>query len=138
MGKRRKAREIALQALYLVDAAHMPFEKAFQSVADGADGLDTEATGFAQKLAQGTLSHLKEMDEYIKKHAENWELPRMAAVDRNILRLSAYELIQETQTPISVIIDEALEIAKKYSSEDSSKFINGILDKIKQYRTILP
>ncbi|MBI4057081.1 MAG: transcription antitermination factor NusB [Elusimicrobia bacterium] len=134
MGKRRKSREVALQTLYLVDVAHLSFQQAFRFVEEEMNGLDKESVDFAKQLTEGTLNQLEEIDKHIKTHAQNWDLPRMAAVDRNLLRLSAYELLEEKDTPIKVIIDEALEIAKKYSSEDSSKFINGILDKIKDYR----
>jgi N utilization substance protein B len=89
---------------------------------------------FARLLAEGVRARQKEIDTLIKKYAQNWEMSRMAAVDRGILRLAAWELLYETDTPINVIINEALEIAKKYSTGESSKFVNGILDKIKLER----
>ena len=136
MGKRRLGRELALQALYLVDVAHLPLEEALGTLLRGNGNVDSESKKFAENLAQGTLSELKVIDDCIKSHAKNWDIPRMAAVDRNLLRLSTFELLENVETPVNVIINESIEIAKKYSSEDSGKFINGILDKIKQHRKV--
>ena len=86
---------------------------------------------FANQLFLGTLSRLKEIDRYIQQHAKNWRLSRMAAVDRNILRLAAFELMSDCKTPGTVVINEALEIAKKYSTHESAQFVNGVLDSIK-------
>lgn len=133
MGRRRQARELALQALYLADAARMSGEEALLIVRAGSE-VDEKAETFARQLTLGTLSDLADLDERIAKVAKNWDLGRMAAVDRNILRMASYELLRCPETPISVVIDEALEIAKAYSSEDSSAFINGILDKVKACR----
>ena len=89
---------------------------------------------FARRLADGVIARQIEIDSLIQKYAENWEISRMAAIDRGILRMAAYEILHENDTPINVIINEALEIAKKYSTGESSKFVNGILDKIKLER----
>jgi transcription antitermination protein NusB len=86
---------------------------------------------FANQLFDGTLSRLKEIDKSIQQHTKNWRLSRMAAVDRNILRLAAFELISDCKTPGTVVINEALEIAKKYSTHESAQFVNGVLDSIK-------
>jgi transcription antitermination protein NusB len=86
---------------------------------------------FANQLFDGTLSQLKEIDKAIQQHTKNWRLSRMAAVDRNILRLAAFELISDCKTPGTVVINEALEIAKKYSTHESAQFVNGVLDSIK-------
>ena len=86
---------------------------------------------FAEPLIRGTLEHRNEIDEQIKKHAKNWELHRMAVVDRNILRLAIYEMLHRADIPPVVSINEAVDIAKKFSTQDSGKFVNGILDKIK-------
>ena len=75
-----------------------------------------------------------ELDKHIQATAQNWAMPRMACVDRNVLRLASFELLMRNDTPVNVVIDEAIEIARKYSTEDSTKFINGILDKIKEHR----
>jgi N utilization substance protein B len=86
---------------------------------------------FAEGLIRGTLEHQNELDEQIKKYARNWDLHRMAVVDRNILRLAVYEMMHRQDIPPIVSINEAVDIAKKYSTEDSGKFVNGILDKVK-------
>ena len=119
-----------MQALYLVDTGSMPVEDAF-GIVGPRYSMDEKTRDFAQGLARGTTEHLGELDKRIQAVAENWELKRMACVDRNLLRMASYELLFCPETPVSVVIDEALEIAKTYSAEDSHKFINGILDKIK-------
>jgi len=86
---------------------------------------------FAEPLIRGTLEHRNAIDEQIKKHAMNWELHRMAVVDRNVLRLAIYEMFHREDIPPVVSINEAVDIAKKFSTQDSGKFVNGILDKIK-------
>lgn len=130
MGVRRQAREAALQVLYLADITSLPREEAATIIWNGLD-LPPRARSFANELAMGTLTERALLDKIIMKYAENWEIHRMAAVDRNILRLAAYELLHKTDTPVSVVIDEAVEIAKTYSTQDSGKFVNGILDKVK-------
>lgn len=87
---------------------------------------------FAERLVRGAWSQRDRLDTAIAEAAQRWRLERMAAVDRNVLRLAAYELLFETDTPAAVIIDEAIEIAKKYGSEDSGRFANGILDGIRK------
>ncbi len=133
MGARRKGREFALQVLYVMDLTKMDREKAIRSVVRGA-AAEESTQDFARKLVEGTSANQVELDAMIEKYAKNWELSRMAALDRNLLRMSAYELIYETDTPVSVIIDEAVEIAKSFSTEESPKFVNGILDRIKNER----
>ena len=86
---------------------------------------------FAEPLIRGVIEHRNEIDEHIKKHAKNWELHRMAAVDRNVLRLAIYEMLHREDIPPVVSINEGVDIAKKFSTQDSGKFVNGILDKIK-------
>lgn len=132
MGTRRKGREYALQTLYLVDTGHMPIEEAL--TVKYAELEDKKALSFGKALATGTLKNQVDIDQRLVKYSDNWELNRMAALDRNILRLGSYELLHHLDTPVSVIIDEAVEIAKMYSTDDSGKFINGILDKIKNER----
>ena len=137
MGIRRQARETALQILYLVDVGGISLEAASKACA-GAPLPSPTVQCFTDRLASGTLAIRKELDEFISKYTENWEISRMAAVDRNILRLAAYELLHHPETPIPVVIDEAVEIAKTYSTQDSGKFVNGILDKIKLERPSSP
>jgi len=129
MGARRKARELALQMLFQYDLSkNLPdticstFEDLLKSKANTRE--------FAVKIFRGTVEHLETIDEMIQAQAENWRLSRMAVVDRNIMRMSVYEFLHENDTPKLVIIDEALEIAKKFGTEKSSPFINGILDGI--------
>jgi N utilization substance protein B len=86
---------------------------------------------FASDLFRGTLSRMKEIDKLIQGHTKNWRLSRMAAVDRNVLRLAVFELLSSNRTPDTVVINEALEIAKKFSTNESAQFVNGVLDSIK-------
>lgn len=137
MGIRRQAREAALQILYIADVAKMPPEDAARMIWAGVE-LPEKAREFADGLARGASEQKPEIDRVIVKYAENWELSRMAAVDRNILRLAAFELLHHLDTPISVVIDEAVEIAKSFSTQDSGKFVNGILDKVKLERPDAP
>jgi transcription antitermination protein NusB len=130
---RRHGREAALQVLYLADvcraeAAEVP-EKAWSE-----DPLAPKIKEFAERLVSGVLERQPDLDSVIRKYAQNWEMHRMAAVDRCILRLAAYELLFDPDTPVSVVINEAVEIAKAYSTADSGKFVNGILDKVKLER----
>ncbi len=129
MGNRRKSREAALQALYQIDLAKAEPEKALEQY--WKNNIDTEEIQeFANLLVQGVTSHLSELDQLIEKHSTHWKLSRMACVDRNILRMSAYELIYCKDIPASVSLNEAIEIGKKFGTEDSSSFINGILDNL--------
>jgi len=134
VGRRRQAREIALQALYLVDVAGAAVPEAFAIVNRREDPSDDGTLEFARSLLEGTSSKRAEIDAHIAATAENWPIKRMAAVDRNVLRLAAYELAYERGTPVGVVIDEAIEIVRKYSTEDATKFVNGILDKLKSLR----
>ncbi len=123
---------MALQALYLADTCSLPAETALQSTFP--EGMSSSIQKFATHLACGVEEKMSEIDAILVKYAQNWDIDRMAVIDRNILRLSTYEILFDLDTPVSVIIDEAIEIAKTYSTEDSGKFVNGILDKIKDER----
>jgi N utilization substance protein B len=133
MGSRRKARECALQMLFAADVASTrPDELARNFWSELADGeLDEDGREFATRLALGTLAHLEEVDERIKSRAEHWRIDRMATVDRNVLRLAVYEFLHEP-TPRTVAINEALEVARRFSTYEATQFINGILDAIKR------
>jgi len=133
MGSRRKARECALQMLFAADVASTrPDELARNFWSELADGeLDEDGREFATRLALGTLAHLEEVDVRIKSRAEHWRIDRMATVDRNVLRLAVYEFIHEP-TPRTVAINEALEVARRFSTYEATQFINGILDAIKR------
>ena len=127
MGTRRRARELALQLLYqyeLTDASPEAMQVGFEEWRKASDG----EREFADILLRGTLDSLQTIDEELGRQTTHWRLDRLAAVDRNILRLAMYELMHETDTPHAVIIDEAIEIAKKYGAKDSGRFVNGVLD----------
>ena len=134
MGRRRQAREIALQALYIIDTSGTSEAEAFAIVNRREDPADEATLEFARSLVAGAVKEKADLDKLIEGAAQNWALARMAAVDRNVLRLSAYELLHRKDTPVNVVIDEAIEIVRKYSTEDSTRFINGILDKLKEHR----
>lgn len=133
MGKRRKARECALQFLYRLD--FIPGDagqvsEGFKSFIDDhscQEGIDLP---FAEDLIKGTVESLSEIDGLIQRAAQRWNIDRMAMIDKTILRIGIYELLRYPQTDSAVIINEALEIAKRYSTAESSSFINGILDRI--------
>jgi N utilization substance protein B len=133
VGARRRGREAALQALYLSDVCRQPLED-WPEKAWSEEPLTPKTRVFANHLAAGVLASIQEIDPLLQKYAENWELTRMAAIDRCILRLATFEILRDPLTPLNVIINEAVEIAKKYSTAESSKFVNGILDKIKKER----
>ena len=133
MGSRRKARECALQMLFAADVAEMPATEVVRSYWSelGEADLDETAREFATRLAAGTLQNLELLDDRIRSRAEHWRISRMAVVDRNILRLAVYEFLYEP-TPRTVAINEALEIARRFSTYEATQFINGILDAIKR------
>ena len=133
MGSRRKARECALQMLFAADVAGTRGDQLARSFwSELADGeLEPGAQEFATRLAMGALAHLEEVDERIRSRAEHWRISRMALVDRNLLRLAVYEFLHEP-TPRTVTINEALEIARRFSTYEATQFINGILDAIKR------
>lgn len=132
MGTRRKARESALQMLFAADVAKTPAHILTRDFWNelGEPDVDDATREFATKLAAGTLRELEKVDERIRSRAEHWRIPRMAVVDRNVLRLAVYEFLYE-QTPHTVVINEALEIARRFSTFEATQFINGILDAIK-------
>ncbi|HVS22067.1 MAG TPA: transcription antitermination factor NusB [Pyrinomonadaceae bacterium] len=133
MGSRRKARECALQMLFAADVSNMRADDLVRTFwSELADGeLEPQAREFATRLATGALANLAEVDERIRSRAEHWRISRMALVDRNVLRLAVYEFLHEP-TPRTVTINEALEIARRFSTYEATQFINGILDAIKR------
>jgi len=133
MGSRRKARECALQMLFAADVTETRADDLARTFwSELADGeLEPPAQEFATRLAVGTLAHIEEVDERIRSRAEHWRINRMALVDRNVLRLAVYEFLHEP-TPRTVAINEALEIARRFSTYEATQFINGILDAIKR------
>jgi transcription antitermination protein NusB len=133
MGSRRKARECALQMLFAADVSETRVDELVRTYWAELGDADVEeaAREFATRLATGTLAHLVALDERIRSRAEHWRISRMAVVDRNILRLAVYEFLHEP-TPRTVAINEALEIARRFSTYEATQFINGILDAIKR------
>jgi N utilization substance protein B len=132
MGARRRARECALQMLFSYDVTHSSVEELIETywgeMAEAAD----DVRGFANELVIGTVSHLTEIDELIRLRTEHWRITRMAIVDRNLLRLAIFEFLYQPTTPMTVAINEALEIARRFSTHEATQFINGILDAIKR------
>jgi N utilization substance protein B len=131
MGTRRKAREYALQMLFQWDITRDPVEQIAATFWENHDE-PASVVDFARLLVTRTIEHVEEIDSLIQRHAENWRLDRMAVVDRNILRLATQEFLYDEETPKTVVINEAIEIARRFSSQESPQFINGILDSIKK------
>src|SRR4051812_6700378 len=119
---RRQGREAALQLIYLVDTCQLEVDKIPEAVLSD-EPMVAKTRDFARHLASGTVSEWERIDQLVVKYAKNWELNRMAAVDRCVLRLASFELLKDVETPVNVIINEAVELAKKYSTADSSKFV---------------
>ena len=130
-GRRRRSRELALQLLYQNDLAGTSPEEMFDKTEEFATARP-EVQEYASRLLLGTLARRAELDEKLSGQSEHWRLGRMPVVDRNLLRLALYELLYEDDTPDAVVIDEAVEIAKKFSTPSSAPFINGVLDGIRR------
>lgn len=130
MNVRRKARETALQALYKIDISEGNTGEEGLELEELAPG--TEARRYCEVLVNGVAAHLKDLDDVIEKNSENWTVSRMSVVDRNILRMAAYELLYGQDVPYKVVIDEAVELAKKFGTDESGPFINGIIDRIRK------
>lgn len=164
LGKRRLARELALQMLFQRDLGDASPREIFalfrfEAYVDEAGGDDTEdaseppnpspaqrltavtetqareAFEHAKELVQGTVAHLGEIDDLIRQQAENWRLERMPPVDRNVLRLAVFELLYAADVPKLVVVDEAVELAKRFGAEQSSRFVNGLLDGLLKSQT---
>ncbi|HEY3452222.1 MAG TPA: transcription antitermination factor NusB [Myxococcales bacterium] len=130
-GSRSRARERALQALYQVDLAKAEPLDALSNAWKSEDvPADAEAHKFAEELVKGVVAHLAEIDQRIEATSHHWRVERMAKVDRNVLRLAVFELTKMPATPRKVVLNEAVELAKMFGSEESGAFVNGILDKI--------
>ena len=129
MKKRTRAREVALQFLYQLDLRGDDLLDEAKTFIRGEE-RDAETARFAQRLIEGTFEHWEEIDATIQGVAQNWNIARMAVVDRNVLRLATYELLHCADIPPKVAINEAIELGKRYSTQNSGAFINGILDKI--------
>lgn len=126
VSSRRKGRLVAFQTAYTIDISQTPLEECLKTAIAEAE-LNEAAAEFTSRLIRGVGQHRTELDAIIEKHAKGYTLERLAAVDRAILRVALYELLHEEDTPNAVVINEAVELAKKYSTEESGAFINGIL-----------
>lgn len=133
MRKRTKAREYVLQMLYQVDITRGNWKDIFENFWQSNELEETggELKDFSTELLGGVISHMQEIDRKISKYADNWQLERMAFVDRNIMRLGCFELLYRQDIPPKVAINEAVELAKKYSGIEAGKFVNAILDQVK-------
>lgn len=130
MGTRRKSRELAMQMLFQGDLGKQKPEDVERVFWDSRDDVDDETRGFADDLHRLYVTHEEEVDALITKHAQNWRLERMAAVDRNLLRAGVAEMLGYPKTPAAVVINESLEIARRYAAPESVNFINGVLDAV--------
>ncbi len=131
MGKRRQARERALQALYQMDAVGGGPDEALLLLLESADEReDASILHYAEVLVRGVTEHRRAIDDIVQSHSANWRLERMARVDRNVLRMATFELLHRPDVPRKVVINEAIEIAKRFGTEESGAFINGLLDKV--------
>lgn len=131
MTRRRRARSLALQLLYALDISPADKTEVEELFWEGKK-TNQEVKEFAQILVKGTRKNLPRIDLLISRHADNWKLDRLSSVDRNILRLATYELLYCEDIPPAVSIDEAIELARAYSTLDSPAFVNGVLDKIRK------
>jgi N utilization substance protein B len=129
MGVRRKARAIALQALYEVNAVGHDIDKVLPRLLEES-GLSGENATFARGLVSGVLQHKKKIDQYIKDFAPAWPVEEIPIVDRNILRLAIFEILLDNSVPVKVAINEAVELAKTFGSDSSPRFVNGVLGSV--------
>ncbi len=132
---RRRAREAALQMLYQMEIGRLSASVAIGSYWTSHDAdavVPDDLREFANGLTRGTRERLPEIDAAITAHAQNWRIERMAVIDRLVLRLSVYEMLVETGTPVRVIINEGIELARTYSGEESVPFVNGVLDAVRK------
>lgn len=140
MPARHRSRERALQVLYLCDMRGVDVDAALQefygSLAEEARGPVEAPDPFMEELVRGTVQRRGRIDQYLAQHSEHWRLERMSAVDRNILRLAVYEMLW-LGTPAPVVIDEAIELARRFSGEEAARFVNGLLDAIHKH-VLLP
>ncbi len=130
--KRTKARERAVQALYQIDVAATDLDEALSRFWRSFEPVEREVMDMAEALVRGVAEHRRTIDGAIEAVSTHWRLDRMARVDRNVLRLAVHEMLHRPEVPVKVIINEAIELGKKFGSESSGAFINGVLDKIAQ------
>ena len=128
MGTRRKSRELALQMLFQADLGRQPADQVRRTFWAERAGVAAEVREFTEAIFQAAMERAPEIDALVEQHAEHWRMERMSAVDRNILRAGVAELLRFPETPAAVVINEALEVARRYSTAESVQFINGVLD----------
>lgn len=127
MIKRRKARELALQILFQVDVGNLPIEEAIETTLSEAVGADDEIRNYAVQLVRGVWEQKSNLDAQIQGVTRNWAVERMAAIDRNLIRIALYEILNVSDVPYRVAINEAVELAKEYGTTESRRFVNGVL-----------
>jgi transcription antitermination protein NusB len=135
-GTRRKSRELAMQMLFQADVGKQTPDQVRATFWKSVDDVDPEVRGFAEDLFNSSLAHQEQIDELLVANSRHWRLERMPAVDRNLLRMAVGEMLAFKSTPFPIVINEALEIARRYSAPESINFLNGILDAIA--RSLLP
>lgn len=131
MGKRRRARECALQMLFQIDLIGVEPAEVYAQFWDEHDTED-DVRAFTQELVDGVCSTREQLDARITEISERWRIERMAVVDRNVLRMALYEMNRQPETPTAVVIDEAIEVARRFGSEESARFVNGVLDALRR------
>lgn len=130
MGARRSGREAALQMLFQLEASGASSSFTIETFWRSFEEVDPEGRPYADEIVKGVADGLAKIDAQVTKASKNWRLERMSRVDRNLLRMGAWELMVQKDVPRAVVIDEAVELAKSYGTEDSSGFVNGVLDRI--------
>ncbi len=141
MGSRRKGRIIAFQALFGWDMNRVPIEELVQFPwldEERRARVDEQTLAFARLIVSGTIEHLNAIDEAIRQQLENWDFTRLSRVDLAMLRMSVYSLAYQKDIPPTVTIDEAVDIVKEFGSDDSYRFVNGVLDGIRKFQETLP
>ena len=133
-GKRRKGRELAMQMLFQADMGRQNPDEVRKTFWQARDEVEPDTRGFAEDLFRVATAREAEIDTLIEKHSANWKLARMSSVDRNVLRTAVAEMVGFRGTPAPIVINEALEIARRYSSPESINFLNGVLDAIARER----
>lgn len=132
-GPRRQGREAALQILYFWEVGRTEPQAAIEAFfAEHQPEADDEVAAFASRLVHGTVGEVEALDAIIAQHSHHWRVERLATIDRLILRLAVWELRHEPETPPAVVMNEALELARQFSTDDAVRFINGILDSVKK------
>jgi N utilization substance protein B len=132
-GSRRQAREAALQILYFWEVGRAQPQAALEAFfREHRPDADAAVVAFAGRLVHGTVAGLEELDRTIARHSEHWRLDRMAVIDRLILRMAVWELLHESETPPAVVLNEAIELARQFSTEEAVRFVNGVLDAVRR------